>query len=348
MLLRTLSVLAAGVALTSLLAFIPSRTGELSPYLDASTKDKMSAFMDMSVEDALIQLGDKKPRHYIKKANPDSVKMGRDMIYEGRIEDNSNKRISKYFRCTDCHNQVLESQYATDESPEAVLNYSKANDIPFLPASTFYGMYNKRHWYNGDYFKKYGDLVAPTRDTLENAIQLCAVQCSQGRPLEKWEIRSIMHYMKSIEYKIKDLHFAKDEVTKLENAISVNNSKAIELLKSKYNDANPATFGKLEKPVIEGYQPDSSDGRFIYDNGCLHCHAVEKNITNFDLSQNVLDFKFLKSKFDANHNSLIYVCRKGTYAFNGRRQYMPQYPLEKMSDEQLLDLMHYITLKATE
>ena len=290
---RSLSFLFAGLAVMALLAFIPNKKGEISPYVDETTKDKMSAFLDMSVEDALVQLGDEKPRHYIAKADPDSARMGKEMVFDGRLADKSNKRISKYFYCTDCHNQVLESQYATDESPEAVLNYSKANDLPFLPASTFYGMYNKRHWYNGDYFKKYGDLVAPTRDTLENAIQLCAVQCSQGRELESWEIRAIMHYMKSIEYKIKDLHFAKDEVTQLEKSISVNNTKAIELLKSKYNDANPATFGKNEKPVIEGYQPDSSNGKFIYDNGCLHCHAVEKNMTNFDLGQNKLDFKFL-------------------------------------------------------
>lgn len=81
------------------------------------------------------------------------------------------------------------------------------HQLPFLPASTFYDEYNKRHWYNGDYSKKYGSLVVPTRDTLINAIQLCAVQCSQGRPLENWELRSILHYYKSIEYKMNDLNF---------------------------------------------------------------------------------------------------------------------------------------------
>ncbi len=348
MVIRSLGFITTMVALIGLLAFIPQRKGEISPYLDEVQTDRFSAFLEMSIEDALIQLGDEKPLHYISSADADSAKMGEDMVRYGRISDKSNARISKFFVCTDCHNQEMESADPSDESASAVLNYSLEKDLPFLPASTFYGMYNKLHWYNGDYAKKYGDLVRPCRDTIENAIQLCAVQCSQGRKLKKWEIRSILHYMKSLEYKIEDLHFTKDEQTALQQSVSIDNKKAIRILKTKYSEANPATFGGNEIPKIEGYQADSTTGKYIYDNGCLHCHATERNITNMDFGQNKLDFKFLHSKFNAKHNALVYICRSGTYAFNGRRQYMPQYPLEKMSDEQLLDLMYYITLKAEE
>ncbi|MCG8577793.1 MAG: c-type cytochrome [Flavobacteriales bacterium] len=340
--------IAAGLLVLSIaFAFTPSGQGKMSAYFPDKEVDQ-ATLKEMYVEDALLDLGDEKPIHFIEKLDADSARMGEEMVKYGRLLDKSNKRISKYFVCTDCHNVQMESADPADESPAAVLEYSKKNKIPFLPASTFYGMFNKRHWYNGDYEKKYGDLVAPTRDTLANAIQLCAVQCSQGRELVNWEIRSIMHYYKSIGFKIKDLNFSKEERKELKGYISKNNDKAIGLLKKKYSQANPATFGHVEKPKMDSYQPNAENGEYIYQYGCLHCHAVEKEMTNFDLGNNKLDFKFLHSKFEASHHSLLYVTRKGTYAFNGRRQYMPQYSMEKMSDEQLLDLMYYITSKAEE
>jgi mono/diheme cytochrome c family protein len=40
--------------------------------------------------------------------------------------------------------------------------------------------------------------------------------------------------------------------------------------------------------------------------------------------------------------SLYQIVRYGTYAKTGRKQYMPLYTKEKMSDEQLNDLVAYI------
>lgn len=319
--------------------------GTYSPYkvLDDLDREKLS------VEDVLIMLNDEKPIHFLEKVDRDSARMGEELIKYGRLEDKSNKRISKYFVCTDCHNVVLETDDPKDESPERVLKYSKKKGIPFLPGSTFYGMYNKRHWYNGDYAKKYGDLVKPSRDTLYHAIQLCATQCSQGREMEFWEIRCVVHYYKTLELKLSDLVFETRELGQLSTWVKKKQDKALNLLKSKYNQINDAHFGTSEIPVIEGYEPNFENGEYIYQGGCLHCHAVGRGITNFDLGMDELSFKFLTAKKEKyNSYSISHITRYGTYAISGRKQYMPQYTFENMSDEQMLDLIYFIETKANE
>jgi mono/diheme cytochrome c family protein len=319
--------------------------GTFSPYKILDDKE----VAEMSVEEVLIGLNDDKPIHYIATANPDSVRMGEEIVKFGRLKDKSNKRLSKYFVCTDCHNQVKESADPSDESPESVLQYGMEKKIAFLPASTFYGMYNKRHWYNGDYAKKYGDLVTNTRDTLFHAIELCATQCSQGRPLDFWEVRSIMHYFKSLEYQIADLKFSPDEIGNLSSLIGSKNDKAVNLIKGKYNEINDAHFGSSKIPEVDGYSPSFEKGEYIYTEGCLHCHSANRNITNFNLGKDPLSYKFLTAKKDKYTSfSISHITRYGTYAISGRKQYMPQYSYENMSDEQMLDLMYYIETKAAE
>ena len=266
-----------------------------------------------TVQEALILLGDEKPIHYIEKMDMDSVRMGEEMVKYGSLLDGSNSRISKYFVCTDCHNVQLESADPADESPEAVLAYGMKNELPFLPASTFYGMYNKKHWYNDDYFKKYGELVTPTRDTLYNAIQLCATQCSQGRALENWEIRSILHYYKSIELKTADLKFNSEEFSEFKRFAATDKKKALALLQSKFSSANAAHFISSEIPVIEGYTPSAENGKYIFNNGCLHCHDSKTAITNFSLSDDKLSLRFLYRKKDKYNNYAVpHITRHGT------------------------------------
>ena len=308
------------------------------------TKAYTKLVADLSVEDVLLRLGDKQPLHAINNIDLDSVKIGHQLITTGKTTGSNNKKQSKFFVCTDCHNLVPEVYNLADESPEARLKYGKEKNIPFLPASSFYGMYNKSQWYNGDYAKKYGDLVAPTRDTLVNAIQLCATQCSQGRLFENWEVRSILHYMKSISIQVKDLTITSKEMDRLAEYVINKDKAGIKLVKGKFNSVNNATFDDVKVPEIEGYQSNSENGAYIFNNGCLHCHGVGNNITNFEFNDNELTLRFLESKITKyNYFSVPYLVRKGTYAIAGKKQYMPQYPLEKMSREQLLDLLAYIS-----
>lgn len=304
---------------------------------------------DRSVEEVLVQLKDSLPLHYLPKAHPDSAQMGRELVHYGKLNSGVNKRLSKYFLCTDCHNVQPETDDPADESPDRVLQHSMKNGLPFLPGSTFYGIYNKRHWYNGDYSKKYGDLAASARDTLANAIQLCATQCAQGREMEAWEIRCVLHYFKTLELKVSDLVFSSREWSAFSAAVTSDRQRAIGMIKAKYRQANAARFGTAVTPVVEGYVPQLKNGAFIYDKGCLHCHASERNITNFHLDHSRLTFRFLMSKRDTYSNyDVVQITRYGTYSMSGRRQYMPQYTHEKMSDKQLLDLIHYIETKARE
>jgi mono/diheme cytochrome c family protein len=308
---------------------------------------KKSDFLALSLEDILVKIGKEKSNHNVDYIDKDSVKMGYEMVVYGQLKDKSNKRISKFFVCTDCHNQVREVEYLSNESVDERINYGIKNDIPYLPASTFYGLYNKEHWYNGDYAKKYGDLVKPTRDTLSNAIQLCAVQCSQGRSMKEWEIRSVIHYLKSIEIKVADLNLPMDKLDILKHAYEsdkANNfDKYFSDYQTYYSTINNATFGDLYPTEPENYKPNLKNGKYIFDNGCLHCHGMGKDITNFEFDTDKLTFSFLESKLEKqNHFTVPYIVRKGTYAVSGRKQYMPQYPLEKMSDSQLFDLINYI------
>lgn len=329
-------------------AFEWGGTDRISSYVPSSDETGTN-LAEMGVEEVLLKLGEAPPIHYIPVLDKDSARMGEEMIKYGKLLDGSNKRISKYFYCTDCHNLQKECADPGDESPESILEYGKQNKIPFLPAATFYGMYNKQHWYNGDYDKKYGDLVKPTRDTLFNAIQLCATQCSQGREMTDWEIRCVMHYYKSLEYKIGDLVFTPYEINLLSKAVVNNHILAREIIHSRYNEINDATFGTSQIPEIEGHVPNLENAEYIYVYGCLHCHAVEKEITNFDLGMDKLSFKFLEAKlYKYNSFSLSHITRYGTYAISGRKQYMPQYSLQNMSDSQLLDLIAYIKFKANE
>jgi len=308
-----------------------------------STLEKTNDLKELSVLDVLLELGEKKPNHYLIKANQDSVLMGYEMVNFGQLKDKSNARISKFFVCTDCHNQVIEVADLSAETTDDRLSYGAKNDLPFLPASTFYGMYNKTHWYNGDYALKYGDLVKPTRDTLINAIQLCAVQCSQGRSLKDWELNAIMHYYKSIEFKIKDLNLNQSELNQLLTDITTHNTRSVEILKSKYKSINAATFGDLQPKQPDNYSADLKAGEYIFKNGCLHCHGMGKDITNFEFDNDKLTLSFLESKLKKHNSySVPYIVRKGTYSVSGRKQYMPQYPLEKMSNTQLFDLINYI------
>ena len=98
---------------------------------------QLSDFQELSVQDVLIQLGAEKPLHYLETTNKDSVTMGYEIVHFGQLKDKSNKRVSKFFVCTDCHNQVKEVEDLSNETASERLKYGMKNDLPFLPASTF-------------------------------------------------------------------------------------------------------------------------------------------------------------------------------------------------------------------
>ncbi|MGM0479904.1 MAG: c-type cytochrome [Bacteroidota bacterium] len=315
---------------------------------DRSATTPMENLGEFTVADVELELGGERPQHYLKKVDDSLANVGERLIREGKADykDHKGKLISPYFNCTDCHNLKKEQKDATNKNPQDRLDYLTKNDMPFAPGSTFYGIYNRSSFYNGDYYKKYGSLVDNAKDTLENAVQLCAEYCASGRPLEQWELDAIMHYYKREELTIDDLDLSGKEWTIVENAISqdINEQEALTLVKTKYVHQYGATFtGAMnENKRLYGSEGDPENGEKIYRGACMFCHENSR-VTYLELNDDILSARYLwRNKEGYDDESIYQVVRWGTYPITGRKQYMPLYTEEKMSDEQLEDLMAYI------
>ncbi|NND33498.1 MAG: cytochrome c, partial [Saprospiraceae bacterium] len=279
----------------------------------------------------------------------------RDLVIRGITtkegENEETKKQSKHFVCTSCHNLDREDPDLTQADPEARLSYVKEKGMPFLQGTSLYGVINRTSYYNGDYEKKYGKLVYNARNDLREAIQLCAVECAQGRRLQSWELESILAYLWTIGLQLDDLNLDQNEKDKLKNARIGEGDKtaAIEMIKSHYLQASPATFGSPPEDRKEGYDKigNPDNGRLIYDLSCQHCHERSR-YSFFNLDDATLTFKYLERHLPKYTRYSIYqVGRYGTPPLNGKRAYMPQYTLEKMSNQQMEDLRSFIEQEAS-
>jgi len=282
-----------------------------------------------------------------------SVERGKSLVHKGFAsapEGGRTGRQSKHFVCTSCHNTRPEDPDLRIADPQARLEYARDHNLPFLPGTTLYGVVNRSSFYNGDYEKKYGDLVTAARNDLREAIQLCATECSQGRKLEDWEMESIIAYLWTIDLKLADLQMAPKDYEAIQLAIQGESDAeaARTLIRSYYLDGAPATFTAPPADRQSGYQlkgrPDN--GKLIYDLSCKHCHENER-YSFFELNDSPYTFQFLENHIAQYDKYSIYqVIRYGTYPVPGERSYMPNFTLEKMSHQQVEDLRAYIELKA--
>jgi mono/diheme cytochrome c family protein len=298
----------------------------------------------------LEQLGDKpqpKPNMNIKGV---SVERGRELFTGGRTTSPNGTRTpeqSPYFKCIACHNTQREDpDLAKSDDPNARLQYVKDHNLKFLQGTTMWGIANRTSFYNGDYFRKYGDLVKKTRNDIREAIQLCAIACSQGRTMKDWEVESVLAYYWSLEIKTGDLDLQKSDYQAINDAINtgVGKEKLISMLKSKYKQDSPATFVLPPTDLKKGYglKGNIERGKIIYDLSCLHCHA-RKVYSYFELDQDKMSFKFLKKAMTQySRYSLYQVGRWGTEPMHWKRAYMPFFTAEKMSNQQIEDLRLYI------
>ncbi|HAE29646.1 MAG TPA: hypothetical protein DCF89_00920 [Flavobacteriales bacterium] len=315
-------------------------------------RDNQVDISEKRVDILLSELGEPKGLHFISELDPEKVKKGSELVLSGRTTSPNGKptkKQSRYFVCIDCHNVVREDPVLEDPNPESRLKYAVEHKIPFLQGTTLFGVVNREHWYNDDYLKKYGGLVAPARDTLVNAIQLCATTCSQGRLFEDWELEAVLHYLHSIGLTVKDLGLNQSEIDKVTDVNSTDKIGKSSLLKQHYSQISHATFLNPLSQSERKYGSNGSvdNGKLVYDNSCLHCHR-DGGVTNFVLSHEKVDFSFLKKHLSGNGNkSVYYISRKGTYSINGYKPYMPNYTLERMSHQQLEDLAAYINQQAS-
>ena len=222
--------------------------------------------------------------------------------------------------------------------------------MPFLQGSPLYGIVNRRSFYNGDYDKKYGDLVKPTRHNLREAIQLCAIECSQGRKLKDFEMESILAYLWTIDLKLGDLNISDEEMKMIQHAYDTGEKRgdAIKILRSKYLDYSPATFldPPADRKTGDGLQGNPENGALIYELSCQYCHFDHK-VSFLLLDNSKLTFQHLLQKAGTyDPHSIYQVIRYGTPPKGGKEAYMPQYTKEKMSDQQMADLRAYLEVKA--
>ncbi len=283
-----------------------------------------------------------------------TAERGKDLVLQGwtiNPEGKKSKRQSKFFVCSSCHNVSREFDDLADNNPQHRLEYAIKNKIPFLQGSTLFGIVNRETFYNGDYQKKYGSVpdIAAAYYDLRKAIHVCATQCSQGRPLEKWEMESIMLYLQTLQLKMGDLAINKDDYNKIMYAITENTSlaRAVDVIEARFLDKSPATFAdampyRTLDSSVETDEKRFQNGKAIYDLSCKHCHEA-KRYSFFELDDNRKTFQYLDNKMKQGTPHSVYkISRYGTSPINGKRAYMPQYSTEKMSDEQIIDLRVYI------
>jgi len=306
-----------------------------------------------SLQEVKQSIGIPAPKHQQQSVKTIDVQRGKDLILYGRTIGPDGKKtnyISKHFKCTHCHNIVPEDPNLGSRDPEARLTYAIENDIPFLQGTTFHGIVNRTSWYNDDYVKKYGDMVKAANESLREAIQLCAIECAQGRELESWEIEAILAYFWTLEVKLGDLDLSPVEYAML-NQLRYdpqNSAQLQELLSEKFLTKSPATFVSAPDDKVQGYpyKGDTDRGRAIYRLSCMHCHQ-EGEVSGYPLDYSTLTFRHLKNKIPQDsHFSLYQIIRYGTYAIPGHSPYMPHYPIERMSHQQVEDLRAYIELMA--
>lgn len=295
----------------------------------------------------------------LKKMDAATVERGKELVHKGYTTGANGKRTkqqSKFSVCTTCHNVSKEFENPADLSPEKRLDFAIQNKVPFLQASSFYGIVNRKTYYNDDYQKKYAGTagIKEANTDIRAAIQFCAKNCSQGREFADWEVESILAYFWTLQYKTGDLKLADSEKQLVKNAVDKGEekAKALQLLESKYAAYSPAHFA----PIPKFKAPSEADanntenqkiGKAIYEQACLHCH-YNKKYSFFNLDNERLTFKTMESttRKESYIFSMYYLVREGLAPRMGHRFYMPEFSIEKMSEKQLENLYIYVQAMA--
>jgi len=148
-----------------------------------------------------------------------------------------------------------------------------------------------------------------------------------------------------------DLNLDENEAMIIQKALNGDKMEmqAIQILESKYLKHSPAHFVDPRPRDKHSEAPNTGDvqnGKLVYDVSCKHCH-LNNRYSYLNLDDSSLTFKWLSNKAETySRYSIFQIIRYGTHAKHGKKSYMPRYPIEKMSDQQLEDLKAYLDLMA--
>ena len=137
----------------------------------------------------------------------------------------------------------------------------------------------------------------------------------------------------------------KDKAAVFEGTLTqIQKENLLKAIKGSYRQFYSATFmetmNRNERPYGKG--GNAENGQFIYEKACMFCHE-NKRVTYLHLDDGKLSGLFLwRNRKNYTDQSIYQIVRHGTYSKVGRKQYMPHFTKEKMSDEQLNDLVAYI------
>lgn len=330
----------------SIMAFRNPAASKKAPDWNAST----------GLSEIYAFIGAEYNQHGLEPRGLDStqVERGQQIVLEGRAQTSPGggrgKWVSKYYNCNSCHNMVFEEPHALNTDPEARLAYARKNDMPFLQGTMLYGAVSRLRWYNGDYKKKYGEMVKEARHDLRASIQLCATQCAQGRALKEWEMDAVVAYLWTRELNLGNLGIEGQQLSKLQQAaVSPEGRDSLKRwLEAQYVTASPATFADAPPDKAMGYSFEGrpEQGRAIYELGCRHCHRAGQ-VSGYILDYSRLTFrKLLRDMTEDDQESFYQSIRYGTSPVPGHRPYMPNYTLERMSHQQVEDLRAYVEQQA--
>ena len=279
------------------------------------------------------------------------IKKGEEIVTIGRTTNGKGKRtkyVSKYYACTSCHNLEREDPDLSKSDPETRLDYVKEKGLPFLQGTTFKGIVNRESWYNDDYVKKYGDeKILIAHKNLKEAIQLCAIECSQGRPMDDWELDAVLAYYWTLQWQLSDLPLSEEDYQQINQANKSEQEKAVLIKKIKrlYLQKSPAHFYDApydKSKGYKGYTGNPEKGKDLYELSCLHCHK-EGGVSHYILDTTKLSYEHLYKMIPKDsHFSLYQIIAYGTYAIPGHKPYMPHYPRERLNKQQVEDLRAYI------
>ncbi|MEM9936654.1 MAG: cytochrome c [Bacteroidota bacterium] len=303
---------------------------------------------EVGVYKVLRQLGEKPVNHELETYDSLMVSQGRALIFTGQMNSPQTGKtsvISPFFTCINCHNTDREDPDLRNATPENRLQFVSQKRQGFFQATTFWGIVNRESWFNDDYVKKYGEEAQAAQKSLREAIQLCSRECSQGRELTEEEMKAVLAYFWSLQLKLSDLALTEEQLSELTSVpkSKKERKKKIEWIKSQYMLASSAHIGNSPENKATGFglKGDKENGRLIYRRSCRLCHYYNvAEITQIYEGGDAIG-KMVKAMADNADYTLYEIIRNGTHPGKKKEQYMPYYPVERMSNQQIEDLRAY-------